>query len=461
MKKNQNSLGIVFYERTIAVSEVKSAGDSCQVHRSAEFEMPDGMTIENIASQESEFGAFLKENGFRSSKAVVGISAKQIVSTLLKIPLIQDADILQETIKIHLERKLEADFSDIVFDCWDCQQNNTDATLVLMILKKTITAIKAFLVAFKITPLWITSSSLGLDLITTAGVNCNIVNYPRSLEVFIFQDRNLNAVLNISKKNNDLFGSELAEDVSRQIKQALWSVPNKGDQSNYTVWTTNRDAASVGQQLSRTLSDLKQVEIKGLDGSGPAGNLCDVAAQLAGRAIAANPVGINFLNGHHPAKTAIIPKQWWSRIAIGAATVFLLLGLYFYSWYADSVTIARYQQDLDSMNENVQAAEKMIDQVGYAKKWFSRQPVHLENLRELTLSFPRSSDIWLTSLAVDPSLNQVIAGRATHEDAILDVVDTLKANPLFKDIKLLYIRKMGKNTNVMTFAINFNCRGDQ
>ena len=104
---------------------------------------------------------------------------------------------------------------------------------------------------------------------------------------------------------------------------------------------------------------------------------------------------------------------------------------------------------------------KMIDQVSHAKKWFNREPLHLEHLRELTMVFPRSSDIWLTSLAVDPSLNQVIAGRATSEDAILDVVDTLKANPLFKDIELLYIRKMGNKTTLMTFAINFNCQGDQ
>ena len=302
---------------------------------------------------------------------------------------------------------------------------------------------------------------MGLDLVTTAGINCNLVNYPKSLEVFIFQDRNLNAVLNISKKNNNVSDTELAEDVFRQIKQALLSVPDKGSQPNYTVWTTKRDTASVGQQLSRTLGNLNQTEIKSIEGYGSVGNLCDVATQLAGRAVTANPVGINFLNGHLPAKAAIIPKQWWSRIAIGAAMVFLLLGLYFYGWYADSVTIARYQQDLGSMRDDVQTAEKMIDQVSYAKKWFSREPVHLENLRELTLAFPRNSDIWLTSLGVDPSLNQVIAGRATNEDAILDVVDTLKANPLFKDIKLLYIRKMGNNTNVMTFAINFNCQGGQ
>ena len=157
----------------------------------------------------------------------------------------------------------------------------------------------------------------------------------------------------------------------------------------------------------------------------------------------------------------MISKQWWYRIAIGAVAACLLLGLYIYGWYTDSQAILKYEQDLDSMSKSIPVAEKMIEQVNHAKQWFRRQPVNLENLLELTLAFPRNSDIWLTSLAVDTSLNQVITGRATNEDAILDVVDKLKSNPLFKDIKLLYIRKMGQNTNVMTFAINFNCREDQ
>lgn len=461
MKQIRNSLGIVFYEQTIAVSEVESTGEMYRVRRCAEFKMPDGTAIENITSQQSEFGAFLKEHGFKSRKAVVGISAKHIASALLKIPPIEDEDTLQKTIKMHLERKLEGDFSDIVFDCWNSRNTHTDTILALMTLKKTVAAIQGFLATFKITPLRITNSSLGLDFVTTAGVDCNIVNFPESLEVFIFQNQQLKSVLNISKKSNGTFDAEWADEVARQIHRALWSLSSNESPPNYTLWATNRDAASVGQQLNRTLSNVNQIEIKARDGSAFFSGLCEVAARLAGRMMAADPVGINFLNGHHHAKTAVIPKQWWSRIAIGAAAVFLLLGIYFYGWYADSKAIDRYQQNLDSMSENVPAAKKMIDQVGYARQWFRRQPVHLENLRELTLAFPSSSDIWLTSLAVDPSLNQVIAGRATNEDAILDMVDKLKANPLFKDIKLLYIRKMGQNTDVMTFAINFNCRQEQ
>ena len=461
MKQIRNSLGIVFYDKTIAVSEVESAGEGCRVRRCAEFNMPDGTTLENIASQQAQFGAFLKENGFKSRKAVVGISAKQLASTQLKIHPIEDEQIRYQTIKMNLERKLETDFSDIVFDYWDCAQTHTDSILTLMTLKKKVAAIQALLTTSKITPLSITVSSLGLKLVTTEPVDCNIVNYPGSLEVFIFKNQHLKSVLNVVKKTDAAIDTDLADEVSRQIHRALWSLSMSQTQPDYTLWTTNSDTVAVGQQLNRSLGSIKQVEIKGLDGSVVCSSLCDLAAELAGRIIVDDSIGINFLKSHEEAKTSAIPKQWVSRIAIGVVLIFVLLGLYFYGWYADTQAIALAQEDLDSMSESVPAAEKMIDQVVYAGQWFRQKPVHLENLRELTLAFPRSSDIWLTSLAVDASLNQVISGRATNEEAILDVVDKLKANPVFKDIKLLYIRKMGQNTDVMTFAINFNCRQEQ
>ncbi len=459
MKQIRNSLGIIFYEQTVAVAEVGTNAGGCRIRRCAEFNMPGGMTIENLPSQQAKFGVFLKENGFKSRHAIVGISAKQIVSTLLKIPPVQDAQTRRETIQIHLERKLELEFSDIVFDCRDQTSSSTD-TLVLMTLKKNVAAIQAFLASFKITPLYLTANSLALDFQVSDGVDCHLIHYPGSVEAFIFQDRSLQAVLNIARKSHDVSDDELGDDVTRQINRALWALPSKGESPHYTVWTTHADTTVVGQQLGRTLANLKTRQIKSIDGSA-AGNLCGIASQLARRAVAAEPAGINFLNGHQQTKNIVIPKQWYSRIAMVAAAVLILLGLYFYGWYADCRETAQYKENLQSMSENVEDAEQIIKRVGYARQWFAHQPVHLENLRELTLAFPRSSDIWLTSLAVDESLNQVIAGRAMSEDAILDVVDTLKSNERFKDIKLLYIRKMGKSTDVMTFAINFNCRGEQ
>lgn len=459
MKQIRNSLGIVFYEQAIAVAEVESGGGQCRVRRSAEFKMPDGVTIETLASQQANFAAFLKDNGFKSRNAVVGVSARQMISTRLKIPPIEDEQTRFETIRIQLERKLELEFSDIVFDCWGQAAAGAD-TLVLMTLKRHVTAIKAFLASFKITPLFMSASSLALDLTIAGGVDCHLINYPNSVEVFVFQDQSLQSVLNISKATPNTFEDDLAGDIARQINRLLWSLPSKSEQPRYTVWTSQTDTSVVRGQLESRLPGLQMRPIKNSDGSASE-NLCDVAAQLAQKVVTGDPVRINFLNVHHHTKTSIIPKQWYRRIAIAVAAVIVLLGVYFYDWYADCCEIEQYDQSLLSMKENVQDAEQMIQRVGHARQWFARQPVHLENLRELTLAFPRSSDIWLTSLAVDASQNQVIAGRANSEDAILDVVDKLKANERFKDIKLMYIRKMGKSTDVMTFAINFSCQGGQ
>lgn len=461
MKQNRNMLGIVFYEQTIAVSEVENSGGSIHVRRSAQFHLPDGMTLENVASVQTQFGAFLKEQGFKVRKAAVGISAKHILSTLLKVPPIQDAQTRHETIKIHLERKLQMELSEIVFDYWNSTNKQSNTTLALTALRTTIAGIRSLLAGLKITPLWLTGTSCGIDFVTSPGLDCNMIEYPHSVEVFIFESRALKAVLTIPKESSGEFNSELANKIIRQVNRTLWSVSEKKEEElNFYWWTNHPQTTAAAGGVHKILGNLKQLEVKG-DKTSVAGNLCDFAVQLVGKMLSAEAPPINFLNGHHQEKKLIMTRQRLSRIAASAAVVIVLIGLYFYGWYSDRTMIVQYQQQLDSMAESVQAARQMIDQVGYARQWFQQQPVHLERLRELTLAFPRSSDIWLTSLAVDESLNQIITGRATTEEAILDVVDTLKSNSLFGDIKLLYIRKMGKETNIMTFAINFHARGER
>ena len=59
MKQNRNMLGIVFYEQTIAVTEVENAGGAVHIRRNAEFLLPEGVTLENAASVQAQFGAFL------------------------------------------------------------------------------------------------------------------------------------------------------------------------------------------------------------------------------------------------------------------------------------------------------------------------------------------------------------------------------------------------------------------
>lgn len=460
MKQNRNMLGIVFYQRTIAVSEVENSGGSIRVRRSAEFHLPEGVTPENAAAAQMPFGEFLKGQGFKVRKAVVGISSRYILSTLLKIPPVQDAQTRHETISIQLERKLQMEPADVVFDYWKDKSKNNQNVLVLTALKTTVDSIKSLLSGLKITPLSLTAASLGLDFVTEPGAACNIVEYPQSVEVFVFESEKFKSLLTVAKAASGRFDAELANKIVRQVNRTLWSVSLKEDEPHFYWWTANPESADTAGELRAVFGNLKRLDIKNQTSSS-AGGLCDFAAQLAAKMLSVESIPVNFLNGRHQKKKLTFTRQHLTKVAVFAAAIVLLIGIYAYGWYADRAMIAQYTQQLDSMKENVHAAQQMIDRVGYARQWFQQQPVHLDRLRELTLAFPQSSDIWLTSLAVDDSLNQIITGRAISEEAILDVVDTLKSNALFGDIKLLYIRKMGKETNVMTFAINFHSRGER
>lgn len=457
MKQNRNMLGIVFYEQAIAVAEVENAAGAARVRRTAQFQLPDGVTLENIASVQTQFGAFLKEYGFKTRKAAVGISAKQVLPTLLKVPPIQDVQTQRETIQIHLERKLQMELPDVAFDYWKNKDKNSRSTLVLTTLKTTVAGIKSLLSGLKIIPVLLTGTSLGIDFAASGDIDCNLVEYPRSVEVFIFENGDLKAVQTIPKDPSGVFDLSLAATIVRHVNRIQWSVSIKsGTEPSYTCWTGNPQTTD---SLKTVFGRFKRMEITAARAA--EGDLCDYAVQLAGRMLSANVPSINFLDGHQQQKKRTVSRQRLTRIALFAAAAVLLVGIYLYGWYADRGAIVQYRQQLDSMKDNVLSAEQMIEQVTRVRPWFMDQPVHLEQLRELTLAFPQSSSIWLTSLAVDESLNQIITGRAVSEEAILDVVDTLKANPLFGDIKLLYIRKMGKETNVMTFAINFHARGEQ
>ncbi len=457
MKQNRNMLGIVFYGQTIAVNQVVSAGDTFRICHSAEFKMPEAVTIENIASVRSQFETFLRENDFKAKKAVVGISAKNIMSALLNIPPIQDAESRYETVKIHLEHKLEVDLSEIVFDYWKNTDPECNTTLTLMALKKITEAVKSLLEDLKIIPIGLTVTSLGIDFNPASGLDCHLVDYPGSVEIFIFDNKDLQVVMNISKHSSDREKTELPGKIYRDINRHLCLLSAQSDPPNLSCWTTGHASSDLAGGIGKLFDDVKRLEIKSSEGS----ILCELAGRLAGSALTSHPVQINLLNGHQQEARSIISRQWLQRIMLTAGVILLLLGVYFYSWYSDRSKISHYQQQLDDMNENVKAAREVIDQVAFARQWFQQEPVHLENLRQLTMLFPQDSNIWLTSLAVDESLNQVITGRAISEDAILDVVDSLKSNSLFRDIKLLYIRKMGKDTDVMIFAINFHCRGEQ
>lgn len=453
MKQLKTLLGIVFYEQTISVAEVSFVEGSVTVSKAAEYTLSKTVTIENVSSDAVGFKTFLKENGFKAKEAVVGLSAKHMITTLLKMPPIKDAQVRHDTIKINLERKMEVDFSEVVYDYDDHGQSGKDGVLIMMFLKKMLAEVKELLKAAKMTPLKITNTSLGLDLQTQPAVTCNIVEFPASFELCLLNHGCLHAVRHVSKTAQQTDPAEFARKITRQVNRLCLTSGLAGD-VQYCIWSPDTELYSTNQQVQQLLAAPEYKTLR----SSSNHPLCDMAAELAAQTLIHPTDWINFLNGRHEEKKPSLAKKWCGKAVALAVAILVLIGIFVFNWNSDMRQIADYQQQLDDMKDNVQTAEKMIDQVGYARQWFQQEPQYLEILRELTLSFPQNSDIWITSLAVDESLHQILTGRTVSEDAVLDVVETLQSKQVFDDIKILYIRKMGKGTDLMTFAINLQYR---
>jgi hypothetical protein len=449
-------LGIVLYERTIAVCEVEHSNSTFGIRTSACYELPEGQSLETLSSRGAAFKAFLKDHGFKARKAVVGIPVKQMMTTLLKTPLVKNPDLLHETIQLNLERKIEADLSDIAFDYDAGQDTRKTDILVTMVLKQTISQIKGLLEFCRITPIQITNTSLGLDLTAASPAVCHIIEYPSSLELCLFMATTLSAVHHLAKPPGQGLDIETAHRIVRLINQTLWTISHPAEGISFTLWTFDSLTEEPDSRISTVFGNLDYRRLKKTSDD----LLCNFAAVLATRVLEGRSVQIDYLHSRHGQPKSTLVSRWLPKAAIAAAGILLLVGGFLFSWQLDRKDIIRLIGQLDSMKDNVAAATEVIDQVSTARQWFQSKPVYLEILRELTLSFPVNSDIWLTSLAVDESRNQVLTGRAVREEAVLDVADALRKKTAFDNVKILYIRKMGKGTDIMTFAISLHCRED-
>ncbi len=452
MKPIKTLLGIIFYEQTIGVAEVHRSGTSFTVGRCATYPLAGGVTVENLTTNVNGFKTFLKEKGFKAGKAVVGISANQTISSLLKLPPINDPQVRYSTIRMNLERKMEVDFSEIVFDYDYRQVAGKDSVLVMMLLKKTLAQIKTLLAEVKIVPLHITPASLGLDLAAHSEPTCHVVEYPSSFELALLQGGHLTALQPVVKESNESLTPETATKITQRVQRLGFSLGLE-QPVRYCLW--GRDAAAANNDsLRQIFGTVDNRPLKASSGD----LLCDLAAELAGRSLLKPAEQFNFLNGRHDETKPALSSQWIWRITAGVVLAAILIGTFAAGWRSDLKHIADIQKELKGIEKQVEAAQEMIDQVSYARRWFRKEPKYLKNLRQLTLAFPENSDIWLTGLEIDPSMEQVLSGRAVNKDAVLDVVETLQSQEEFDNVKLLHIQEMGRGTDMHDFRINLQYR---
>jgi hypothetical protein len=154
-----------------------------------------------------------------------------------------------------------------------------------------------------------------------------------------------------------------------------------------------------------------------------------------------------------------VPKRKFTRggtyAMIGAAALLLaVIGLY--------VMVEKRQaefdaltQELKGMSESVKSARATVDKVNYGRGFFDTRPPYLEVLRELTMTFRNDEQIYVTNLNLRDNRKGTIQGKAARDKIVRDLLDRMKKNPSFGDVRMQEIRETGGKTNEFSFTITF------
>jgi hypothetical protein len=113
------------------------------------------------------------------------------------------------------------------------------------------------------------------------------------------------------------------------------------------------------------------------------------------------------------------------------------------------------------MQPEIRDAENIATRVSFARDWYERRPPFLSCLKEVSAAFPEDGQIWASNFSIRDnrtaqSRPAQLAGRATDQRTVLTVLDRLKNNKKFADVKLQDMRDAGGNRREVSFSVNFS-----
>ncbi|WP_146683566.1 PilN domain-containing protein [Limihaloglobus sulfuriphilus] len=453
MKNNKirakNTLSIVITPDQIAAAELSDSSDGPKLIKYAEYNRRVSVNLDELGEEKDAFIAFLKQNRFKFKNAAVGISSRNVLTTLVDVSKYADADrdVFTSAVQLDLEQRFEFDVKDAVFDCVPLA-GNSNHILAAAVLNRDIQSVRELFAGTGISLVSLSVSLLAPRLHREPGVCVNLILYPHHTGFVVFEDSCLQTLKCLPSGSTRL--GKTAPAVA-ELKRLLLTMQNTQGIS-CRIWGSESPAEEVVDSFKKVIPDTRFERI-----SRPS-QLEWITVSL-GERILDGGCELDFVNTHfgtHKKKRS----GWSGRIIAASLLVLAFAAVFFGGWYMDSRDAEAAEQQYADLSERLETAQSVIQRVSQARPWFSSRTYCLSSLKELTLCFPEYPHIWLSSLALDENFNQVISGSAVSENAVLDVVEAMNSSSGFSNIKILYLRKMNKNSDTVTFAVNFKYERD-
>ncbi len=468
--RTRKILGIALEEDQMLLSELHCISLRYRIIRTETFSL----------SPESDYAApdqlgtalqeFLRKHHFSAKEVVVGLPAKWLLVKENEVPCVQDES-LSQIARLMAEREFSLDMNDLVLDYTSSDNSNSNCHLVVMAaLRSRIDPILTALRTAGLKVISVTASSPALpfpEIKSPSVSNYSLYLRPNYAEFLVRNGKGFRFVKHIPYHHPDGQDSgKVPASLIQQLNNFLSLRPDKSDpdrKDTLIVWDakerTEEFCEALPQHLHRPFNIDRGLELLKRENwqgrNGPENEQYAASISLAILGLQSKPAFIDFLNSKicFEKKTSRKKTLWWSLGTAAAllVTAFFLIG----SWYQDKQEIFTLTNTLEEMREDIEAVESLELKVISAQGWYADRPKILDCLRELTLSFPEAGTIWVTSLALREDMRGIITGKSLDEISVLEVTDELKANPVFFNVQMLYLRDTGRSSQEVAFAIDF------
>jgi len=460
-------LGLAVDDCGVVATELCIRSDRAEVRAVGELSWEKEFTADNAKELGGQLRRFLREGGFSASHVAIGLAAKWVLAKEIETPPAAP-EVLAGMLSIQAERAFSLNADEMIFDyCGKTSMSQKGQVLLLAAPRQVVNRIKAVTDA----------AGLHVQSVTVSALACGgalrdadptyrygLYARPTYCEFWGQSDGSPRFVKHVPM-GQDGTPAGYADLLSSTIQRLVLLSAGQDQSPPYQVMAY--DACGPAEEVVGRVNERLQPQITVHDGCAGllAGGLECADPSQAVRSVAATAVALADVHGGGPAVDFLNPRLGGKRrsvhkraiawAAVLAAGCLVGLGVLFLDWRGDRKDIAVYTAQLQQMGPDIAAAREIVDRVSYAGSWVSREPRFLDCLRELTMAFPDEPRVWATSLALSGTGTGLLVGKTTSEASFYEVLDNIKQNKAFSDVKMIHIRDAGRDSREKEFAVNF------
>ena len=506
--RSNKILGMAMTEQGILLAEVVVSGGRRELVKAAEFPYPGGTLPADLTTIGRPLAAFLRQQGFGSRQAVIGLPARWVMVKSTEIPP-SDRPSAAKILRLQAETAFSSELKELVYDyAGEPDRNQANTVLLMAVAKQRLNQIEEMATLARLTVRAIMPSvaAIGSAMPSTLGQERLVLHIgPRAVELAAYHGNELERMRHVmtllpNAVRTGQFPAELGVELRRSIASMPINGTAPGDR-RLLLWDelAHDDLArqNFGTRLgiavdSPSLAVLGVQAAAGLDDPKYAAPAALGCAGLADE----NPA-VDFLHSR-----MFVPKEKKSlRLVVWVSLAVILAAAGMAYLVVDTKQteeqVATLTKTLEKQRPEVEEANKFIAKAKFAASWIlpdvdpkTKLPTRDKRYRacwagvsqafppNYAMAYVRTFELHTTVIpavvmpasgktparTVTPARTALagqMSGSASTPAEANAIGETLRRNGKFEDVKVIDVREVGNTGRQVTFSITFNYNGTE